>query len=210
MIGVPSGRSSREVPSISVPATECSAAGSHRFGRPATHMRHAPHGGTKQNATAVAGGDVRDARADRLDDAGALVPEHDRPAAVAQVALGEVQVGVAHARSRHAHEHLVVLGRVQQQPLDAHRQAVALEHGRLDLDRGAAHATLWRSSASRSGSTPSPGPAGGRIVPSAAIRTGAGSSQSRRSAVHAGGSNGTSTYGHVENASAACRLQTRP
>ena len=77
----------------------------------------------------------------------------------------------------------------------------------LDPDSGspirsstAARTRIWplmptrhRSSASRSGSTPRPGPAGGAIVPSAAISTGAGSSQSRRSAVQAGGSNGTST-----------------
>ncbi len=60
------------------------------------------------------------------------------------------------------------------------------------------------------GLTPSPGPGGGAIVPSAAIAIGAGSSQSRRSAVQAGGSYGTSTYGTVENASARWRLATRP
>ena len=63
------------------------------------------------------------------------------------------------------------------------------------------HATRQRSSASRSGVTPSPGPGGGAIVPSAAISTSAGSSQSRRSADQAGGSYGTSTYGHVETPS---------
>ena len=55
------------------------------------------------------------------------------------------------------------------------------------------NATRCASSASRSGSTPRPGPGGGAIVPSAAISSGRGSSQSRRAGVHAGGSSGTST-----------------
>ena len=46
-------------------------------------------------------------------------------------------------------------------------------------------------------------PAGTAIVPSAPMSSGSGSSQSRRSAVHAGGSSGTSTYGTVEKASAS-------
>ena len=50
------------------------------------------------------------------------------------------------------------------------------------------HPTLHCSSASKSGTTPSPGPAGGAMKPSASISTAAGSSQSRRAAGSPGGS----------------------
>ncbi len=110
----------------------------------------------------------------------------------AEVAVREVQVGVADPRRCDAHQHLAGAGRVEAQLLDPHRFAHPVEHGGADGDL-AAHATRHRSRASRSGSTPRPGPSGGAMVPSAAISTGAGSSQSRRSADHAGGSNGTST-----------------
>ena len=82
-----------------------------------------------------------DLLADRLHDARALVSEHDRPAPVAEVALGEMQVGVAHAGGGDAHQHLVGVRRVKQQLLDAHRLSLALEHRRADLDRRGAHAT---------------------------------------------------------------------
>lgn len=42
--------------------------------------------------------DVRDAVADALDDAAALVAEHDREQALGVVAVERVRVGVAHAR----------------------------------------------------------------------------------------------------------------
>ena len=58
---------------------------------------------------AVAGRDVHDALADGLDRPGALVPEHHRPAALAEAAGGEVHVGVADARSGDAHLHLAGL-----------------------------------------------------------------------------------------------------
>ena len=98
-------------------------------------------GGDEAEGDAVAGADVGDALPDRLDDAGALVPEHDRPAAVAEVALGQVQVGVAHARRGHPHEHLVLPGRIEQECLDAERHALLLEDGRPDLDGVHAHPT---------------------------------------------------------------------
>ena len=60
---------------------------------------------------AIAGCDVRDALADGLDRAGSLVPEHHRPAPVAETPVGQVQVGVADAAGRDAHEHLARLRR---------------------------------------------------------------------------------------------------
>ena len=67
---------------------------------------------------AIAGRDVHDALADGLDRARALVPEHHRPAPVAETPVGEVQVGVADAAGRDAHEHLARLGRGQLDVLD--------------------------------------------------------------------------------------------
>ena len=112
------------------------------------------------------------------------MPEHDGPAAGAEVAVGEVQVGVAHAGRADPHEHLAGPRLVELDALHGERPAGLVEDGRADLH----HATRRRSSASRSGSTPSPGPGGGAIVPSGAIVTGAGRSQSRRSGDQAGGS----------------------
>ena len=60
---------------------------------------------------AVARRDVHDALADGLDRPGALVPEHHRPAALAEAAGGEVDVGVADAGRGDAHQHLAGLRR---------------------------------------------------------------------------------------------------
>jgi hypothetical protein len=96
-------------------------------------------GGHEAEGDPIAGADVGHALPHRLDDAGALVAEHGRPAAVAEVALGQVQIGVAHARRGHPHEHLVVAGRVEQQRLDAQRGALVLQDGGPDLDGVRAH-----------------------------------------------------------------------
>ena len=48
---VPSSARSRELPSISIPATPWRAAVSHSVRRPDRQARQAPHDGTKQNAT---------------------------------------------------------------------------------------------------------------------------------------------------------------
>ena len=104
-------------------------------------------------------------------------------------------------------------------PAPRRRAAASSSTGSIASGRPGARRTAARTSisrpgalrgASRSGSTPRPGPAGGAIVPSAAISTGAGSSQSRRAGAQAGGSSGTSTYGHVETASATCRFASSP
>ena len=84
-------------------------------------------------------------------------------------------------------------------PLDGSSASGGRSHGRTRRAKIARQAgrsaqpTRHVSRASRSGVTPRPGPGGGAIVPSGAISSGAGSSQSRRSGVHAGGSKGTST-----------------
>ena len=137
----------------------------------------------------VARGETADARADGLDDAGALVPEHRRPAPVAEVAVGEADVGVAHARRRDPHQHLARVRRVEGQRLDAQRRARLVQHGGADLHQ----ATRCSSRRSRSGTTPSPGPGRRRDRPVRRdLDRGPPSSQSRRSGVHPGGSNGTS------------------
>src|SRR5262249_52541818 len=148
---------------------------------------------------AVARPHVLDPGSDLLHDACALVAEHHGPAAVAERAVGEVEVGAADARSGDADEHLAVARRVEIHPRGGDGLAGLADHG-------GPHETRYPSSASRSGSPPSPGPSGGAIVPSGATSSGAGRSQSRRSADQAGGSSGTSTYGHDETASARWRL----
>ena len=129
----------------------------------------------------VARRDVIDPVADRLDNPRALVTEDHRPASVAELAVGEPHVGVTHAGCGDADEHLVRLRRIELHVLDRDGALWMTQDDR-------SHPTRHCSSVSKSGSTPSPGPTGGAIVPSAAISTGCGSSQSRRSAVRPGGS----------------------
>ena len=150
---VPSASRRRELPSSSVPAQAAAAAASQRLRLPAVQARHSPQAGTKQNATGSPGADVRHAVADRLDDAGALVTEHDRMAPGAEMAVGEVQVGVADPGGGHAHQQLARARRLQLDLEHLQRRAVRVQDG------GARpHAIRCASSASRSGVTPSPGP----------------------------------------------------
>ena len=60
--------------------------------------------------------------AHRLDDAGALVPQHDRPRPL-PVAVAHVEVGVADARRGHPHEDLAGPRIVEVQGLDRRRDA---------------------------------------------------------------------------------------
>src|SRR5215218_5130116 len=120
--------------------------------------------------------------------------------------VGDVEVGVADARRGDADEHLARAGRVELELAHLEWRAGRLQDGGADP-----HATRCGSSAARSGTTPSPGPAGGATVPSGPISTvKPPSAQSRRTGVQPGGSYGTSTNGHVETASARCRLAMRP
>ncbi len=185
----PSARCSRVVPSSIVPAQACAPATSQRLKRPAVHAAQARHGGTKQNATGSPAVEPLHPRPDGLDHARALVAQDGRPAAVAEVAVGEADVRVAHARGGDADEHLARARRVERERLDAQRGVRLVEDGGADLHQ----AMRCSSRRSRSGTTPRPGPGGGAIVPSAAISTvGPPSSQSRRPGVHPGGSSGTS------------------
>ena len=95
------------MPSSSVPAHASVARRPRRgCGARPRHARQRAARGDEAERDVVAGRHVVDALPDRLDHAGALVAEHDRHAAVAQVPLGQVQVGVAHARGGDPDEHL--------------------------------------------------------------------------------------------------------
>ena len=76
----------------------------------------------------VAGLDVADLIADRLDDARGLVPQHAR-GRVDVLALGEVKVAVAHAGGRGAHEHLMGTGLVDGDVLDLELAGNGPEYG---------------------------------------------------------------------------------
>ena len=69
----------------------------HCRGSPRTQNAHAPHGGVPAEHDAVAGRDVLDAGADRLDRSRALVPEQDRQRMPPAVLLDDVEVRVADA-----------------------------------------------------------------------------------------------------------------
>ena len=79
---------------------------------------------------AAPGRDTADALADRLDDAGALVPEHRR-AARRRRAVDRVEVGVADAARVQAHAHLARAGRGQLESSTASGPPT-LEDGRAD------------------------------------------------------------------------------
>ena len=78
----------------------------------------------------VSGQHVRDAVAHRFDDARALVTEHHRPATVAEDAVDEVEVGVAHTGCGHANEYLARLRRVEPHVLDPDVTGLAQHRGR--------------------------------------------------------------------------------
>ena len=139
-------------------------------------------------ADVIARCDVRHRRAYCFDHSRALVPHDHRPAPAAELAVRQPHVRVTHARGRDAHEHLVVAGRRELDLFDHERLPRLVEDGGANPHQP----TRYCSSTSKSGTTPRPGPSGGPIVPSAAISSVTGSSQSRRSADQAGGSNGTS------------------
>src|SRR5439155_2760217 len=122
-------------------------------------------GGDDAEADGVSRRDVRHAVTDRFDHTRALVAEHHRPAAVAEGSVGQEEVRMADARGRDADENLTRLRRVELDVLHPYRSARLVEDGCAD-DR---HPIRYCSSASKSGTTPSPGPDGAAIVPSSAI-----------------------------------------
>ena len=188
----PSAGAAGCVPSSSSPAALLARRGLAQVRLPGEALRQLPHAGTKQNATRSPG-----ATAVTPAPTASTTPAPSCPSTIGQRSAprwpsarcrSEWQTPAAATRTSTS----PARGGSSADVLDPHRLAHARASTAARTDR-LAHATRCGSRASRSGSTPRPGPAGGAIVPSAAISTGAGSSQSRRSADHAGGSNGTST-----------------
>ena len=205
----PSTVRSRVVPSDIVPFHAAAPAGSHRFRLPARHWRTRAARGHEAERDAVAGRVTHDVRTDRLDHAGTLVTQDDRHAFGPEVALRQVEVGVAHARGGDAHAHLPRLREdrgarprpTSARPCDAGRRPArgsgrscrpgALE--RVEIERHAQARALGRTdrAVGRDGS-------------------GRGNIQSRRSGPQAGGSNGTSMNGTVDTAIARWRFAIKP
>ena len=103
------------------------------FVLPEVQCRHSRHCGENSVRTWSPGLQRRHALADRLDDAGALVPEDGRRVARRVDAAGGVHVGVADPAGRHAHEHLARLRPVEPDRLDDERLAEFLEDCCADL-----------------------------------------------------------------------------
>ena len=154
------------MPSPSTPRLLCSPAGTQRLAWPAWHCAQLPQEGTKQNAT-------RSPAATCATPAptASTVPAPSWPSTIGcrslpEVPVRQMHVGVADAGRGDPHQHLAGAGRRQLQLLHRQGRAHLAQHRSHD-----SHATRHRSSASRSGSTPSPGPGGGAMVPSPAIST---------------------------------------
>ena len=88
--------------------------------------------GAPQHDDLVAGGDARDALADRLNDAGTLVAEHDRCLRV-QATRQVVNVAVADACSLDAYLNLAGPGRIQVQVFKYERGTRLMHHHRPHL-----------------------------------------------------------------------------
>jgi hypothetical protein len=92
--------------------------------------------GREESDDVVAGRHAGHALARRLDHAGALVPEHRGRVAGGIGAARGVEVRVADAAGREAHQHLAGSRCVQLDVLDDERLGELLEHGGADLHRG--------------------------------------------------------------------------
>ena len=107
----------------------------------------------------IAGLELRDVRADRLDDAGGLVAE-DRRRRERIVAVDEVQVAVAHAAGDRAHEHLAPDGLVDLDVLDRQGLVGTVEdggfHGELLSSGGTLEGTLRHTTPDVNVSGPGP------------------------------------------------------
>ena len=144
----------------------------------------------------IAGRERRDALADLLDDAGALVPEHGRRVAGRIGARGGVEIGVADAAGDEAHEHLAGARLGQLDLAHDERLPELLEDGGSDLHQTRSydrHSTRRDGSRPRSARAASARPAraargrpGGRRRPSSR-RSGAPRSRAARSTTPPGG-----------------------
>ena len=88
---------------------------------------HSPHWGENSVTTWSPARQERDALADALDDAGALVAEHGRRVAARVGARGGVEVGVADAARLEPHEHLARAGLGEVDLLHGERLAELLQ-----------------------------------------------------------------------------------
>ena len=131
-VGKSSSSRRRLVPSMSIPRAPCSATTVHRFGLPGQVVAARAARGHEAERNVIAGNDVRDPLADGFDDACAFVPEHHRPAAGAEIAVGVAHVGVAHAGGDDLHEHLTRLRRVELDLFDDDGLARMVKNGRAD------------------------------------------------------------------------------
>ena len=97
---------------------------------------HSPHCGENSVTTWSPGPHERDALADPLDDAGALVPEHGRGVSGRVGARRGVEVGVADAARLEPHQHLAGARLGEVDLLDDERRAELLEHRSAHLHGG--------------------------------------------------------------------------
>ncbi len=82
----------------------------------------------------IADGDATRGRSDLFDDAGRLVPEHDRHRE-AQRSLDHFEVGVAQAGGANPHQHIVGFQRMRGDGLDRQRRARLTQHRGAVLKR---------------------------------------------------------------------------
>ncbi len=111
------------VPSVSVIFWDALNVLKQYHGRPRRHDRHEPHTARQLRITKSPGVDVGDAIADRLDDAGRLVPEQEREVVV-DPTLAVVEVGVAHPARLDGDDGLTRPGIGDHDRLDADRLAL--------------------------------------------------------------------------------------
>ena len=108
----------------------------HRLGWPDRHCGQVPQNPDRQATTWSPTRTLVTSVADRLDDAGALVPEHDRPVErEASDAVDDMQVAVADAGRDGADQHLAPRWRVDIDRLDRQRRVRLAEDGGFDLHR---------------------------------------------------------------------------
>ena len=115
------------VPSVSVIFWAALNVEKQYHGLPFRQLRQLPHTARQLRIDVVAGLDVGDAVADRLDDARRLVAEQEREVVV-DAALAVVQVGVADPARLDLHDRLARPGIGDDDRLDADRLALGASH----------------------------------------------------------------------------------